>query len=336
MSKKQVICLGLAIVLLSIVLPGCSNGKKSLYTKKDKYVVGFSQIGTESEWRIANTNEMIEAYEQNPRFTLLYSDAEQKRENQITAIRGFIKQKVDAIILVPIVATGWDAILTEVKEAKIPVILINRGARMVSGNIEDFTVCLVAPDNVYAGELLARTFIDSFGDKPGPISVVEITGTIGSSSTVDRGRGIHNVIDSDNRVSIRYSQTGDFNRATARHVSDSIIRTARAEGVVLEGLIAQSDDMALGAMQSFIDAGIQPGRDIKIVGIDGIRDAFVAMSEGLYYASVENPLGYGEATIKILLDLLDNSKKPDDYWVVLKNEVYLQKDAASALPNRKY
>ena len=319
-----------------MLFSGCSGEKKGLYAKKDKYVVGFSQIGTESEWRIANTNEMKEAYEKNPRFTLLYSDADQKRENQITAMRGFIKQKVDAIIFVPIVATGWDAILTEAKEAGIPVILINRGARMVSDDIEDFTVCLVAPDNVYAGELLARTFIDSFGDEPGPIYVAEITGTTGSSSTVDRGRGIHNIIDSSNRVFIRYSQTGDFSRATARHVSESIIKTARAEGVELHGLIAHSDDMALGAMQSFIDAGITPGREIKIAGIDGIHDAFEAMAEGLYYASVENPLGYGDATIKILLDLLDNSKKPDNYWVVLKNEVYLQKDAAAALPYRKY
>ena len=336
MGKKRAICLGLAIVFVSILLPGCGGGKKGSNTKKDRYVVGFSQIGTESDWRIANTTEMKEAYGQNPRFTLLYSDAEQKRENQITAIRDFIKQKVDAIIIVPIVATGWDAILTEAREAEIPVILINRGARMVSGNIEDFTVCLVAPDNVYAGELLARTFINSLGDESGPIYVAEITGTIGSSSAVDRGRGIQNVIENDDRVIIRYSQTGDFNRTTARHVSDSIIRTARAEGVRLQGVIAQSDDMALGAMQSFIDAGIDPGRDIKIVGIDGIRDAFEAMVKGLYYASVENPLGYGDATIAILLDLLDNGKKPDDYWVVLKNKVYLQKDAAEALPNRKY
>ena len=335
MKSNQAFHAGLMIVLTSITLFGCGL-MKSTNTGKDKYTVGFSQIGSESEWRIANTNEMKEAYEKHPRFTMLYSDAEQKRENQITAIRGFIKQKADAIVFVPIVATGWDSILTEAKEAGIPVILINRGARMVSDNIEDYTICLIAPDNVYAGELLAHTFIDSFGDDPGPIYIAEMTGTAGASSTLDRGKGIHNIIDTDDRIVIRYSQTGDYSRQTAKQVTESIIKTAQAEGVRLRGLISHSDDMAIGALQAFTEAGFTPDKDIKLAGIDGIRDAFEAMADGRYTASVENPLGYGEKTIEILLELLDNGKKPDNYWVILKNAVYTQSDAAEVLSERKY
>jgi len=335
MYKAQGVVFGLVLAALIMPLTGCSE-KKTGPVKKEKYVVGFSQIGSESEWRIANTLEMQEAYNKHPRFTMIYSDADQKRENQVAAIRSFIRQKVDAIIFVPIVATGWDAILTEAKEAGIPVIVINRAARMVSENIEDYTVCLVAPDNVYAGELLAKTFVDAFGDEKGPIYVAELTGTVGASSALDRGKGIHNILDKQDRIIIRYSQTGDYMRSTAKQVMESIINEARATGIKLRGLISHSDDMAIGASQALAEAGFDCGKDIIIAGIDGVRDALQAIAAGCYTITVDNPLGYGDKTIEILLDLLDNGKKPDSYWVVLLNAVYTEKEAAAALPNRKY
>ena len=308
--------------------------------KKDKYVVGFSQIGSESEWRIALSKEMQATYDAHPRFTLLFSDAQQKQENQIAAIRNFIQQKVDAIIFVAIVANGWDAVLTEAKDAGIPVLMINRGATMVAGDIKDYTVCLVSPDNVYAGEVLAKTFMDivvgAFGNEPGPIPVVELTGTVGASSAVDRGKGIHNILDKQNRIVIKYTQTGDFTRSTAKQVMESILKTAQTEKVKIRGLISHSDDMAIGASQAIAEAGLKPGVDIKIVGVDGVRGAFQAMVEGRYSATVENPLGYGNKTIEILLDLLDNGKKPSEWWIVLKNAVYTEKEAAAALPLRQY
>jgi len=338
MKKMHITLFGLVLATLIVSLTGCYGDKKtsSISKKKQKYVIGFSQIGTESEWRIGNSYEMQEAYDKHPRFTLLYSNAEQRRENQITAMRNFINQKVDAIIFVPIVATGWDAILTEANNAGIPVIIINRAARMISGNIEDYTVCLVAPDNVHAGELLAKTFADAFGNEPGPIYVVEMTGTVGASSSIDRGKGIHNILNNHDRIVIRYSQTGDYTRSSAKQVMESIIKTARAEGIKLRGIISHSDDMAIGDSFAIEEAGMKPGKDIVIVGIDGIRDAFQAITDGRYTATVENPIEYGEKTIKILIDLLDNGKKPDNYWVVLKNDVYTEKEAIAALPDRKY
>ena len=211
---------------------------------------------------------------------------------------------------------------------------------MVAGDIKDYTVCLVGPDNVYAGEVLARTFADlvlaSFGNEAGPINVVELTGTVGASAAVDRGTGIHRVLDGHNRIVIKYSQTGDFTRSTAKQVMESIIKTAQTEGVRLRGLIAHNDDMAIGASQAIAEAGLRPGVDIKIVGCDGVRGAFEAMVAGRYSATVENPLGYGDKTIEILLDLLDNGRPPSDWWVVLKNAVFTEKEAAAALPNRQY
>lgn len=312
-----------------LMLTGCANKTKS--TGKEKYLVGFSQTGTESEWRIQNTLEMREAYEKHPRFSLLYSDSQLRRENQTAAIRGFIRQKVDAIVFVPIVTTGWDAVLTEARDAGIPVILINRAARMISGNIEDYTVCLIAPDNVYSGEALAHSFVDAFDGESGPIYVAELTGTIGASSAIDRGKGIHNVLDGHGRVIIRYSQTGDYNRSMAKQVMGSILGASQVEGVKLRGVISHNDDMALGAIEAIEEAGLAPGKDIIVAGIGGTEEAFQAMAAGLYAASVDNPLGYGEKTIEILLDLLDRRKKPDGYWVVLDSPVFTEKDAASRL-----
>ena len=317
MKKHSTIFLIFTLFFLLISLPECNNSKK-----KDRYVVGFSQIGTESDWRIANTDEMREAFDNHPRFTMIYSDAQQRRDNQVSAIRSFIQQKVDAIIFAPIVATGWDVILSEAKDAGIPVIVINRAARMISGNIEKYTVCLVAPDNVYAGEILAKSFIEAFGDEPGPVYVAEMTGTSGSSSSADRGRGIHTILDNSSHIIIRYSQTGDYSRVTAAKVMENILLESRAEGIKLRGLISHNDDMAIGASQAIEEAGLIPGRDILIAGIDGTNEAIEAIREGRYTITVENPLGYGNKTIEILLDLLDNGKKPDNYWVVLKNEVY--------------
>ena len=189
---------------------------------------------------------------------------------------------------------------------------------------------------MYAGVVLAKAFIDSFGNEPGPIHVVELTGTVGSSASVDRGKGIHNILDKQDRIVIKYTQTGDFTRSTAKQVMESIIKTAQADGIKLRGLISHNDDMGIGASQAIAEAGLSPGKDIKIVGVDGVRGAFEAMVEGRYTATVENPLGYGAKTIEILLDYLDNGKKPDTYWVKLKNDVYTEKEAAAALPNRKY
>ena len=324
----------LLLILSVLLLMGCRDGKKTESRGEKKYVVGFSQTGTESEWRIQNTLEMQEAYENHPRFSLLYQDAQLKRENQVASIRNFIRQKVDAIIFVPIVTTGWDAVLTEARDAGIPVILINRAARMISGNIEDYTVCLIAPDNVYSGVVLAENFIEAFADEPGPVYVAEMTGTVGASSAIDRGKGIHTILDNNNHVIIRYSQTGDYNRSTARHVMESILKTSQSDGIKLRGVISHNDDMAIGAIEAIEEAGLQPGKDIIVAGIGGTSEAFEAMAAGLYKVSVDNPLCYGEKTIDILLELLDNGKKPGAYWVVLESAVYTEKDAAEILLHR--
>jgi simple sugar transport system substrate-binding protein len=336
MKKLLWILLGLAFVSGTAFAGGGSETSQAASKKKDKYVAGFSQVGSESEWRIAMSNEMQEAYAAHPRFTLIFSDAQQKQENQIAALRNFIQQKVDAIVLCPVVATGWDAVLSEAKDAGIPVLLVNRTANTVGNDIEKYTACFIGPDNIYAGELAAKALIDAFAKDSGPVNIVELQGTVGASSAVDRGTGIHNVFDKQKKVIIKYSQTGDYNRSQGKQVMESILKSAQAEGVKIRGLLAHSDNMALGASQAIAEAGLKPGVDIKIVGVDGVRGAFEAMAEGKYTASVENPLGFVKKTMEVIVDILDNNKYPAEWWVKLKNDLYTEANAKAALPNRKY
>jgi simple sugar transport system substrate-binding protein len=337
--QKRRTAIAAAVLAIAMVFSLVSCAKKPtepVSKKKDKYVVGFSQTGSESEWRIAMSNEMQKAYNENPRFTLIFSDAQQKQENQIAAMRNFIQQKVDAIVVCPVVATGWDAVLSEAKDANIPVLLVNRSAQTAGNEIEKYTTCYIGPDNIYAGELAGTALINAFANEQGPIYIVEMQGTVGASSAVDRGTGIHNVIDKQNKLVIRYAQTGDYTRSTAKQVAESIVKSAQADGVRIRGLVSHSDDMAIGAAQAIAEAGLKPGIDVKIVGIDGVRGAFVGMARGEYTASVENPLGFGLKTIEIITDMLDNDVYPNPWWVKLKNELYTEENAAAALPNRTY
>jgi simple sugar transport system substrate-binding protein len=338
MQKRRNV-IAAVVLAIGMVFSFAACAKKpteAVSKKKDKYVVGFSQVGSESEWRIAMSNEMQKAYNEHPRFTLIFSDAQQKQENQIAAIRNFIQQKVDAIVVCPVVATGWDAVLSEAKDADIPVLLVNRRADTAGHEIEKYTTCFIGPDNIYAGEAAAQALVDAFANETGPINIIEMQGTVGASSAVDRGTGIHNIIDKQDKLVIKYAQTGDYTRSTAKQVAESIIKAAQAEKVTIRGLVSHSDDMAIGAAQAIAEAGLKPGIDVKLVGIDGVRGAFEAMVRGEYTASIENPLGFGDKTIEIITDMLDNDVYPSEWWVKLKNAVYTEANAAAALPNRTY
>jgi len=349
--KKRLTILMALVLLFALLLTACGGSAATttagttkaggattsagVSTKKDKYVVGFSQVGSESEWRIAMTKEVQAAYDKDPRFDLIFSDAQQKQENQITAVRNFIQQKVDAILLCPVVATGWDAVLTEARDAKIPVLIVNRRATMSAGNIDDYTVAYIGPDNIYAGELAATTMVDLFKDSQGPVGTVLLEGTVGASSAVDRAKGIDNILKGQSKLTVLYKQSGDYTRTKAKEVMESILKSAKAENKKIEALLSHSDDMAIGASQAIEEAGLKPGVDIKIIGIDGVRGAFEAMVAGKYSATIENPLGYGNKTIEVLTALLDTGVKPDK-WVKLKNNLFTQSQAAAALPNRTY
>ena len=300
---------------------GSSDGKISL---------GFSQVGAESGWRTANTKS-IQDEAKAAGIDLKFSDAQQKQENQISAIRSYITQGVDVIAFSPVVVTGWDAVLKEAKAKKIPVVLTDRS---VETSDESLYVTLVGSDFTEegrrAGKILEKV-IAKAGLK-GQVKIAQLEGTTGAAPAIERAKGFKEVMDAEHKDDwkIVVSQTGDFTRAGGKQVMAAFLQSNPDINV----LFAHNDDMAIGAIQSIEAAGKKPGKDILIVSIDGVKDGFVAMSEGKINAIVEcNPL--------LGPQLMDTVKKVKDgqtveRWIKTKEGDFMQDQAKAALPTRKY
>ena len=234
--------------------------------------VGFSQIGSESGWRAAETTLTKQQAEERG-IDLKFADAQQKQENQIKAIRSFIAQGVDAILLAPVVATGWDQVLEEAKEAEIPVVLLDRTVDAP----DDLYLTAVTSDLVHEGNVAGQWLVDKVGDEP--CNVVELQGTTGSSPAIDRKKGFEQAIADHDNITIVRSQTGDFTRTKGKEVMESFLK-AENGGKDICALYAHNDDMAVGAIQAIKEAGLKPGEDILVVSIDAVPDIFQAMANG--------------------------------------------------------
>ncbi len=316
-------------IALAAALLGCSSEKTATEKPKaakakTKITVGFSQIGAESSWRTAETNSIREEAKKRG-IDLKFSDAQQKQENQIRALRSFIAQGVDAIILAPKVKSGWDVVLREAKEAGIPVVLVDRGVEVPDPSLY---ATLIASDFVEEGRMAAEWLVKKTGGK---CKVVQLEGTPGSDPANDRKKGFEEVIAKHPGIEIIASQTGDFRRSEGKRVMANIIN---AKGKDIQAVYAHNDDMALGAIQALEAAGMNPGKDVLVVSIDGVRDAFLAMIEGKLNATVEcNPL-LGPAAFDAVEKILRGEKVPKR--IVVKDRIFTQETAAEDIKTRKY
>jgi ABC-type sugar transport system substrate-binding protein len=311
-----------AVVMISaLAVPG------SPVRADKKITLGFSQIGAESEWRTANTKSIKESADAAG-INLKFSDAQQKQENQIKAIRAFIAQKVDVIAFSPVVETGWEPVLREAKAAKIPVILTDR-----SVNVKDDSlwVSFMGSDFVEEGRRAANWLVDKTKDAAGPINIVELQGTVGSAPAIDRKKGFEEIIKDKAKYKIIRSQTGDFTRAKGKEVMEAFLK---AEGKKINVLFAHNDDMAIGAIQAIEEAGMKPGKDILIVSIDGVKGAFQAMMAGKLNVSVECSPLLGPQLMSAVKDLMAGKALPKR--IVTQEGVFPQEVAAKEFPNRKY
>ncbi len=300
--------------------PATPTVAKKMY--KD-LVVGFSQVGAESEWRTGNTASIQEAAEQMG-VELQFSDGQQLQENQIKAIRTFIAQRVDVIGFSPVVETGWDSVLQEAKDAGIPVIVVDRRADVP----DDLYVTLMGSDFVEEGRKAGRAMVKLLDGKG---KIVELTGTSGSAPAIDRYNGFREIIKDYPGIQIIASQDGDFTRARGKEVMEDILAQY---GGQIDALYSHNDDMAIGAIKAIENYGLKPGVDIKIVSIDAIRDAFQAMIDGKLNATVEcNPL-LGPKFFELALKVANGEPVPK--WIPSDKSVYYPEDAARLLPSRKY
>jgi simple sugar transport system substrate-binding protein len=286
-------------------------------------VVGYAQIGAESEWRAANTASVKEAAAQLG-VELKFSDAQQKQENQITAIRSFIAMKVDVIGVPPVVETGWDTVFKEAKDAGIPIILVDRDAIVPN----DLYVTHLGSDFLEEGRNAARVMAKLTNGKA---NIVELVGTIDSAPANDRYKGFREILKDYPDMKIIDSESGDFTRANGREVMDSFLEK---HGKDITALFAHNDDMALGAIQAIEEYGLKPGVDIKIVSIDAAHGAFEAMIAGKLNATVEcNPL-LGPEFLQFALKVVNGEAVPK--WVPSKEGIFFPDNAKDILPTRKY
>lgn len=286
-------------------------------------VVGYSQIGAESEWRTGNTASIKKAAE-NLGVELIFSDAQQKQENQIKAIRTFIAQQVDVIGVSPIVETGWESVFQEAKEAGIPIILVDRRADVP----EDLYATYIGSDFTEEGRRAARVMVDLLD---GSGDIVELVGTVGSAPANDRYIGFREVLQNYPEIKIIASESADFTRAKGEEVMRKFLEQY---GEQIDALYAHNDDSAIGAIRAIEEYGLRPGQDIIIVSIDAIRDAFQAMIDGKLNATIEcNPL-LGPTFFEVALKVVNGEYVQK--WIPSQESVYFPEDAAEILPTRKY
>ena len=290
-----------------------------------KIVVGFSQIGAESGWRTANT-ESIKSEAAKRGIELKFADAQQKQENQIKALRSFIAQGVDVIAFSPVVETGWEPVLREIKKAKIPVVLTDRAVAVTDDSLY---VTFIGSDFIEEGRRAANWLVKATGGKAG---IAELVGTPGSAPAIDRKKGFQEFIAKYPEMKILKSQSGDFTRAKGKEVMESFLKNPEARQI--NALFAHNDDMALGAIQAMEEAGVRPGKDVLIVSIDGVRGAFEAMAAGKLNCTVEcNPL-LGPAAFDAVEAAVAKKELPKK--TIVKDQLFEQSQARELIGQRKY
>lgn len=286
--------------------------------------VGFAQTGAESAWRTANSESMkSEAAKRG--IDLKFSDAQGKQENQIRAVRSFITQGVDAIVIAPIVETGWDPVLREAKRARIPVILTDRTIQTAD---ESLYVCFIGSDFYEEGKMAADWLAKHTGGKG---SIVELQGTPGSAPANERRKAFADGITKYPGLKIIDSQSGNFERSGGKQVMEAFLKK---HGKAIQVVYAHNDDMALGAAQAIEEAGLKPGKDITLVSIDAIREAVAAVAAGRLNCTVEcNPL-FGPKVFDTIAKIRAGEKVPKKMYN--KDELFDAANAAKVLPARQY
>jgi len=294
--------------------------------KDEKITLGFSQVGAESGWRTANTTSIQDAAKAAG-IDLKFSDAQQKQENQIKAIRSFIQQRVDVIAFSPVVESGWDTVLKEAKDNNIPVILTDRA---VDSKDTSLYKTFIGSDFVLEGKKAGEWLVEEYKDSTDQVNIAELQGTTGSAPAIDRKQGFTEVIGADPKFKIIASQTGDFTRAGGKEVMEAFLKAHKD----IDVLYAHNDDMGLGALEAIEGAGLTPGKDIKIVTVDAVRDGMKALADGKFNYIVECSPLLGPQLMELVKKVDAGETVPER--VVTEETTFTQEQAKAALPERQY
>lgn len=313
-----------AIVLAGTAMLGLTAQPPEKSESTRPLTVGFSQVGSESAWRTAETQSIKDEAKKRG-IELKFADAQGKQAAQISTLRSFIAQKVDAIVLAPVVETGWEPVLREAKEAHIPIILVDRGVTVSDPSLY---ATKIASDFVEEGKMAADWLASKLDNKA---NIVELSGTTGAAPAVDRAKGFRDVIKTHADMKIVKTQSANFERAKGKEVMQSIIKADKGK---FNAVYAHNDDMALGAIQALEEAGLKPGKDVTVISIDGIHDAFQSIVDGKLGATVEcNPI-LGPAAFDAVQKVL--AGKSVDKFIKSHDALFDSGNAAAAISSRQY
>jgi simple sugar transport system substrate-binding protein len=330
--KRNKVLSGIAIAAaLTFVTAGCgssddsSDGGSGDGGGDDTIKVGFAQTGSESGWRSANTESMKKAFSSENGFDLVFNAADNDTAAQIAAVRSIINQGVDAIVIAPIVETGWDPVLRDAKRAGIPVILTDRS---IQTEDESLYVAFIGSDFYEEGRMAADWLAKKTDGKG---RIVELQGTPGSAPANERRKAFADALKPYPELTIIDSQSGNFELSGGKQVMEAFIKK---HGRNFDIVYAHNDSMALGAIQAMEEAGLKPGTDIIIVSIDAMRAAVEAVAAGKINCTVEcNPL-FGPKVYDTVEKILAGEEVPKKSFN--KDELIDETNAAELLPNRQY
>jgi ABC-type sugar transport system substrate-binding protein len=294
---------------------------------KDIIDVGYSQVGTESAWRLANTASIKEAAKEAG-INLIFDDANQSQEKQFEAIRRFIKIKVDVIVVSPVVDYGWDQVLEEAKEAGIPVLLSDRRISTVQ---DDLFVTYIGAEFLEEGRRAMRWIAGNVKPSSEGVKIIELQGTAGASPAIERKQGFEEILDQYSDYRIVYSAVGDFTYQGGKRIIEEYLLRKQWD---IDVIFAHNDDMALGAINALEEKGIRPGTDVKIVSVDGTKEAFQAMLEGKLNCAVECSPLLGPQLMKAVKDLMMGKELP--LRIITDEKIYTEEVAEELIDERKY
>ena len=305
--KKKLLGLALLGAMMATLLVGCgSSGGKKGDTKDDVITIGFSQVGAESDWRTANSESMKSTFSEKNGYKLIFDDAQQKQENQITAIRNFIQQEVDYIVLAPVTESGWDPVLKEAKDADIPVIIVDR---MVDVSDDILYTAWVGSDFKLEGEK-ACAWLKAYTEAKGmkEVNIVDIQGTIGASAQIGRTEALNEAVKA-NGWNLLAQQTGEFTQAKGQEVMQSFLKKYKKD---INVVYCENDNEAFGAIDAIKAAGYEVGadKDMMVFSFDSTKEGLKKVQSGEITLNTEcNPL-HGPR-VEAIIKQLENKETPE-------------------------
>lgn len=331
--KKVPLCL--LFFAATTLFFSCFPPKNQVEENSSKPIIlGFSQVGTESAWRVRNTQSIKKSAELAG-IQLLYDDAQQKQANQLKAIRSFIIYQVDVIAFVPIVESGWDNVLREALQAEIPVIIVDRKIKTSNKNLY---TAYIGEDALEEGKKAAHFLQQKYEESEKKhLNIVELAGTKNSSVARERALGFRQIIDQDPKFSVVYTDYGDFLRSRGKEIADQIIR--KGEGLKvgkkdIDIIFSHNDAMTLGLLDALYENEFDPGSDVCIVSIDGEQKAVDALKEGKINCIVECNPNLGPAIMELVKKIVTGQEFERSTYV--DETVFSENDDFNLIGKRYY